>query len=128
MDSFTKKERRRNQRYIPLKEIFLVNEQFNYETEMGFLFDISLSGARLLVDEKDINQLGNSFKFKIYLPRKVRAEFIELSVRQAWKTNEILHGYFEMGCTFEKLDERQTEVLNQLMEFYEKLSHRVKEK
>jgi len=128
MTSYEKSERRKYQRYIPLKEIFLVNEQFNYETEIGFLYDISLSGARLLVDEKDMNQLGNSFKFKIYLPRKVRAEFIELGVRQAWKTNELIHGYFEVGCSFEKLTERQAEVLNLLMEFYEKLSHRVIEK
>ncbi len=113
-------ERRKFKRYQPLKEVYKLIEGKEYE--IGFMGDISRSGAKLFIDKDLVAKLQECFSFRIHYPKQLGFEVLDIKVRQAWKANNIRDNYVEIGCFFESLSEQQENQINLLIGLYETLS------
>jgi len=116
---FTQKDRRQDKRVYPLREIYTV--KYGIEMEIGFIADISQSGLKLILDTQEVKNLGSLFTIRIRLPKKLRADFVDISVHQSWKTNEPISGYQEIGCYYDNISPDQQDSINQLLELYKNL-------
>ena len=113
------KDKREYNRFEPLKEIYTI--KYSMEVEIGFIVDISKSGVKLLIEKNEVSQLGSTFTFRTHLPAILKHKHIDIPVRQAWKTNEAINGYQEIGCYFEELSDNQKALIHQLVDLYETL-------
>jgi len=108
-------------RKLPRKYLMVYSRVFHRETGqiVGYLSDLNHLGAMLISDDPQPVGILLPLRFDLPEPHLQGQNRLSLDARVAWCSPDLDPAFFNIGLSFSGLDEKQSKIIQMLIETYE---------